>query len=142
MVSSHQRRPWNPYLSMESRWELHPNPDHLASTIDRDNDLPPLPSGTSADDVFTDFIKHLFGCIKSYIRSIILAIHLALHRVHLHSSEWLGRGTTMAIPSASGDCARWPRTWYTWGAVVRPRANGGRSKPSLLCPKPCQCGNN
>jgi len=53
---------------VKSRWKLHLRPKHLASSINRDNDLPPLPSGKSADDVLTDFIKYLFECVKSYIQ--------------------------------------------------------------------------
>jgi len=41
---------------------------HLASVVNQDNDLPPLPSGKSAVDVLTDFTKYLFMCAESYIR--------------------------------------------------------------------------
>ncbi|KAI9572586.1 hypothetical protein HD554DRAFT_2202484 [Boletus coccyginus] len=54
-------------------WKLHLRPKHLASSINRDNDLPPLPSGKSADDVLTDFIKYLFECFKTHIHEHHLA---------------------------------------------------------------------
>ena len=53
---------------MRSRWKLHLRPKRLASPINPDDDLPPLPPGKSAVDVLTDFIKYLFGCAKLYIQ--------------------------------------------------------------------------
>ena len=47
------------------RWKLHLRPKHSTSSND---DLPPLPPGKSAVDVFADFIKYLFQCAKSYIQ--------------------------------------------------------------------------
>ena len=58
---------------MRSRWKLHLRPSHLASSINRDDDLPPLPPGKSAVDVLTDFIKYLFHCAKTYIQEHRLA---------------------------------------------------------------------
>jgi len=55
-------------------WKLHLRPKHLASSINKDDDLPPLPPGKSAVDVLTDFIKYLFRCAKTYIQERHLAV--------------------------------------------------------------------
>ena len=52
----------------ESRWKLHLPPKHLISSINADDNLPPLPPGKSAIDILADFIKYLFQCAKTYIQ--------------------------------------------------------------------------
>jgi len=48
-------------------WKLHLRPKHLASAHIKDEDVPPLPSGKSAVDILTDFIKYLYtGAKKTY----------------------------------------------------------------------------
>jgi len=80
---------------MKSRWKLHLRPKHLASSINRDNDLPPLPPGKSADDVLTDFIKYLFECVKSYIQDHHIAltwssIEHSIDYIFTHPNGWEG----------------------------------------------------
>ena len=50
------------------RWKLHLRPKHLESSINKNDDLPPLPPGKNAVDVLTDFIKYLFDCVKGYMQ--------------------------------------------------------------------------
>jgi len=80
---------------MKSRWKLHLRPKHLASSIDRENDLPPLPLGKSADDLLTDFIKYLFGCVKTYIHKHHLAfpwssVEDSIEYIFTHPNGWEG----------------------------------------------------
>ncbi|KAF8431023.1 hypothetical protein L210DRAFT_3561370 [Boletus edulis BED1] len=49
-------------------WKLHLRPKHLASAHIKDDDLPTLPSGKSAVDILTDFIKYLFECARTHIQ--------------------------------------------------------------------------
>ncbi|KAI9569174.1 hypothetical protein HD554DRAFT_2254112 [Boletus coccyginus] len=76
-------------------WKLHLRPKHLASSINRDNDLPPLPSGKSADDVLTDFVKYLFKCVKSHIQEHHIAltwssIEHSIDYIFTHPNGWEG----------------------------------------------------
>jgi len=80
---------------MKSRWKLHLSPKHLASSINRDNDLPPLPSEKSAVDVLTDFIKYLFDCVKTYVREHHLAfpwssVEDSIEYIFTHPNGWEG----------------------------------------------------
>ena len=80
---------------MRSRWKLHLRPLHLASSINRDDDLPPLPPGKSAVDVLTDFIKYLFHCAKTYIQEHHLAltwstIEHSIEYIFTHPNGWEG----------------------------------------------------
>ena len=40
---------------------------HLASSHIKDEDIPPLPKGKSADQVLGDFMRYLFSCARNYI---------------------------------------------------------------------------
>ncbi|KAN0094954.1 hypothetical protein V8E55_003241 [Tylopilus felleus] len=76
-------------------WKLHLRPPHLASTIKRDDDLPPLPSGKSAVDVLTDFVKYLFSCVKIYIEDHHLAfpwssVEGSIEFIFTHPNGWEG----------------------------------------------------
>ena len=78
---------------MESRWKLHLRPNHLASFINRDDDLPSLPSGKHAAHVLTDFIKYLFKCAKTYIQDRHLAFSWSNHEnsieyIFTHPNGW------------------------------------------------------
>ena len=80
---------------MKSRWKLHLRPKHLASSINPNNDLPPLPPGKSAVDVLTDFIKYLFQCAKAYIQERHLAfswssIEHSIEYIFTHPNGWEG----------------------------------------------------
>ncbi|KAF8545913.1 hypothetical protein OG21DRAFT_1502123 [Imleria badia] len=76
-------------------WKLHLRPKHLASSINPSDDLPPLPSGKSAVDVLTDFIKYLFDCAKTYIEEHHLAftwstIEDSIEYIFTHPNGWEG----------------------------------------------------
>ncbi|KAN0094933.1 hypothetical protein V8E55_003220 [Tylopilus felleus] len=76
-------------------WKLHLRPPHLASTINRDDNLPPLPSGKSAVDVLTDFVKYLFSCVKIYIKEHHLAFPWSsfegsIEYIFTHPNGWEG----------------------------------------------------
>ncbi|KAI9459980.1 hypothetical protein HD554DRAFT_1602525 [Boletus coccyginus] len=76
-------------------WKLHLRPKHLASSINLDNDLPPLPSGKSADDVLTDFIKYLFECVKTYTHEHHLgfpwsSVENSIEYIFTHPNGWEG----------------------------------------------------
>ena len=80
---------------MRSRWKLHLCPKHLASSINLEDDLPPLPPGKSAVDVLTDFIKYLFCCAKTYIEEHHLAftwstIEHTIEYIFTHPNGWEG----------------------------------------------------
>ena len=80
---------------MESRWKLHLRPKHLASSINRGDDLPPLPSGKHAVHVLTDFIGYLFKCAKTYIQDCELAFSWSNHvnsieYIFTHPNGWEG----------------------------------------------------
>jgi hypothetical protein len=80
---------------MRSRWKLHLRPKHLASSINKDDDLPPLPPGKSAVDVLTDFIKYLFHCATTYIQKHHLAltwstIEHTIEYIFTHPNGWEG----------------------------------------------------
>ena len=80
---------------MGSRWKLHLRPKHLASSINRDDDLPPLPSGKHAVHVLTDFIKYLSKCAKTYIEERHLAFSWLNHEdsieyIFTHPNGWEG----------------------------------------------------
>jgi len=80
---------------MKSRWKLHLRPKHLASSINRNKDLPPLPSGKSADNVLTDFIKYLFECVKTHIHKHHLAfpwssVRNSIEFILTHPNGWEG----------------------------------------------------
>ncbi|KAG9313675.1 hypothetical protein JVU11DRAFT_6020 [Chiua virens] len=49
-------------------WKLYLRPKYFSSSINPDDELPPLPAGSSAVNVLTDFIKYLFQCAKKYIQ--------------------------------------------------------------------------
>lgn len=49
------------------RWKLHLRTRHLSSSHIKDDDIPPLPSGLSAVQVLSDFMKYLFKCARNYI---------------------------------------------------------------------------
>ncbi|KAG6375698.1 hypothetical protein JVT61DRAFT_3273 [Boletus reticuloceps] len=76
-------------------WKLRLRPKHLASSINNDNDLPPLPSGKSAVDVLTDFIEYLFHCAKTYITERHLAFPWSsfedsIEYIFTHPNGWEG----------------------------------------------------
>ncbi|KAF8552294.1 hypothetical protein OG21DRAFT_1511667 [Imleria badia] len=76
-------------------WKLHLRPKHLASSINSSDDLPPLPSGKSAVDILTDFIKYLFDCAKTYIQEHHLAltwssIEDSIEYIFTHPNGWEG----------------------------------------------------
>ena len=81
---------------MTSRWKLHLPPNlYLASYIDKDNELPPLPAGKSAIDVLADFTKYLFQCAKTYIQTHHPAFlwsysEDAIQYTFTHPSGWEG----------------------------------------------------
>ena len=80
---------------MGFRWKLHLCPKHLASSINSDDGLPPLPPGKSAVDVLTDFIKYLFHCAKTYIQEHHLAftwstIEHTIEYIFTHPNGWEG----------------------------------------------------
>ena len=80
---------------MGFRWKLHLCPKHLASSINSDDGLPPLPRGKSAVDVLTDFIKYLFHCAKTYIQEHHLAftwstIEHTIEYIFTHPNGWEG----------------------------------------------------
>ena len=78
---------------MKSRWKLHLRPMHSASSINPNDDLPPLPPGKSAVDVLTDFIKYLFQCAKDCIPNRHLAfswssIEDSIEYIFTHPNGW------------------------------------------------------
>ena len=80
---------------MTSRWKLHLRPKYLPSSISKDDKLPPLPTGKSATDVFTDFTRYLFQCAKSYIQThhpafLWLASEDSIHYIFTHPNGWEG----------------------------------------------------
>ena len=80
---------------MEPRWKLHLRPKHLASSINRDDDLPKLPSGKHAAHVLTDFIKYLSKCAKTYIQERHLAFSWSnyensIEYIFTHPNGWEG----------------------------------------------------
>ena len=80
---------------MRTRWKLHLRPKHLASSINSDDALPPLPPGKSAVDVLTDFIKYLFHCAKTYIQEHHLdftwpTIEHSIEYIFTHPNGWEG----------------------------------------------------
>ena len=80
---------------MRSRWKLHLRPKHLASSINSDDALPPLPPGKYGVDVLTDFIKYLFDCAKTYIQEHHLAltwstIEQSIEYIFTHPNGWEG----------------------------------------------------
>ena len=80
---------------MISRWKLHLRPRHLASSINKNDDLPPLPSGKHAVHVLTDFIKYLFQCTKVYIEERHLAfpwssVEPSFEYIFTHPNGWEG----------------------------------------------------
>ena len=118
---------------MRSRWKLHLRPPLLASTINRDDDLPPLPSGKSAVDVLTDFIKYLFSCVKIYIEDHHLAfqwssVEGSIEFIVTHPNDWEGvqqQLYRLAVERAG-------LVPSTRGAIPCPHANRRRSEPSFL----------
>ena len=84
-----------PYSCIVSRWKLHLRPKHLASSINSDDPLPPLPPGKSAVDVLTDFIRYLFDCAKIYIQEHHVAftwstIEQSIEYIFTHPNGWEG----------------------------------------------------
>ena len=80
---------------MKPRWKLHLRPNHLASSINPEDDLPPLPTGKSAVDVLTDFVKYLSQCAKTYIEEHHLAFTWSTHEdsteyIFTHPNGWEG----------------------------------------------------
>ena len=80
---------------MKPRWKLHLRPNHLASSINPQDDLPPLPPGKSAVGVLTDFIKYLLQCAKTYIEEHHLAFTWSTHEdsieyIFTHPNDWEG----------------------------------------------------
>ncbi|KAL1693048.1 hypothetical protein GGG16DRAFT_123573 [Schizophyllum commune] len=52
----------------KAEWfKLHLAPEYEDSPVEI-HKLPPLPLGRSIHDVFTDFLKHLFACLQSFIQ--------------------------------------------------------------------------
>ena len=83
------------YSPIGSRWKLHLRPKHLASSINKNDDLPPLPPGKRAVDVLTDFIKYLFECTKTYIQERHMAFTWSIHKdsieyIFTHPNGWEG----------------------------------------------------
>ena len=81
---------------MKPRWKLHLRPNHLASSINPQDDFPPLPPGKSAVDVLTDFVKYLSQCAKTYIEEHHLAFTWSTHEdsteyIFTHPNGWEGR---------------------------------------------------
>ena len=78
-----------------SRWKLHLQPSHLASPINPNDALPPLPPEKSAVDILTDFIKYLFRCAKTYIQQNHVAFAWSTHEnsieyIFTHPNSWKG----------------------------------------------------
>ena len=83
------------YSSRHSRWKLHLRPRHLASSVNTEDDLPPLPHGKSAVDVLTDFVKYLFDCVKDYIQKhhpafTWSAFEGSIEYIFTHPNGWEG----------------------------------------------------
>ena len=85
----------NTHTHQHLRWKLHLRPKHLESSINKNDDLPPLPPGKNAVDVLTDFIKYLFNCAKDYIQKYHPAmswstVENSIKYVFTHSNGWEG----------------------------------------------------
>ena len=81
--------------NMTPRWKLHLRPNHLASSISPKDDLPPLPSGRSAVDFLTDFIRYLCQCARTYIEEHHLGFTWSTHEdsieyIFTHPNGWEG----------------------------------------------------
>ena len=95
MVSHSCQGIGKPYSPIGSRWKLHLRPKHLASSINKNDDLPPLPPRKRAVDVLTDFIKYLFKCTKTYIQERHMAFTWSSHEdsieyIFTHPNGWEG----------------------------------------------------
>ena len=82
-------------LTERSRWKLHFRPKYLESSINKNDDLPPLPPGKRAVDILTDFIKYLFECTKTYIQERRLAFSWpsyedSIEYIFTHPNGWEG----------------------------------------------------
>ncbi len=57
------------YLALKSndRFKLHLRPKALAASHITDADIPALPRGKTALDIFADFLRYLFAAAKAYI---------------------------------------------------------------------------
>ena len=80
---------------MKPRWKLHLRPNRVASSINPQDDLPPLPPGKSAVDVLTDFIRYLFQCAKTYIEDHHPSFTWSTHEdsieyIFTHTNGWEG----------------------------------------------------
>ena len=89
------RAPYNSYSSIQSRWKLQLRPKHLESSINKNDALPPLPSGKRTVNVLTDFIEYLFRCAKTYIQERHLAFTWSDHEdsieyIFTHLNGWEG----------------------------------------------------
>ena len=67
----------------------------MASSITKNDDLPPLPPGKTVVDVLTDFIKYLFQCTKTYIDKRHLAfpwstVEHSIEYIFTHPNGWEG----------------------------------------------------
>ncbi|KAF8550552.1 hypothetical protein OG21DRAFT_1478486 [Imleria badia] len=76
-------------------WKLHLRPKHLASTHITDKDVPPLPSGKSAVDILTDFIKYLYMGAKRHIEEHHMgfnwtSIENSIEFIFSHPNGWEG----------------------------------------------------
>ena len=81
---------------MKPRWKLHLRPNHLASSINPQDDFPPLPPGKSAVDVLTDFIRYLCQCARTHIAEHHLGFPWSAHEdtieyIFTHPNGWEGR---------------------------------------------------
>lgn len=49
-----------------SRFKLHLRPKTISAAFVSEK-VPPLPRGKTATDVFSDFLRYLYGCVRTYI---------------------------------------------------------------------------
>ena len=53
---------------MDNRFKLHLRPRALASSHIRDDDIPPLPEGKTAEEILGDFLNYLYTSTQKYIK--------------------------------------------------------------------------
>jgi hypothetical protein len=118
------RHSLNSYSHIKSSWKLHFRPKDLASFINPDDDLPPLPPGKSPVDVLTDFIKYLFHCAKTYIQEHHLGF---IWSTIEHSIEYI-----LTFPKGWEVAQQQLYRRATEGAGLVPSTPEGRSRVHML----------
>jgi hypothetical protein len=118
------RHSLNSYSHIKSSWKLHFRPKDLASFINPDDDLPPLPPGKSPVDVLTDFIKYLFHCAKTYIQEHHLGFTWSTIE---HSIEYI-----LTFPKGWEVAQQQLYRRATEGAGLVPSTPEGRSRVHML----------